>query len=118
MAPPKSLHNRHIRPIRKQPNPHTNPNANPNPYAHGVTNANAFTNPNPNTFAITLTGDGAPWATPSHTSVTLQEGGTAEVTVQVSVPESYTSALSSWSSRLGLKPPTTSTWPLGSSVAV
>jgi uncharacterized membrane protein len=39
------------------------------------------------TFAITLTGDGAIWATPSHTSVTLQEGGTAEVIVQVSVPE-------------------------------
>jgi uncharacterized membrane protein len=39
------------------------------------------------TFAITLTGEGAPWATPSHSSVTLQEGGTAEVIVQVSVPD-------------------------------
>jgi uncharacterized membrane protein len=38
------------------------------------------------TFAIALTGDAASWATPSHTSVSLQEGGTAEIIVSVSVP--------------------------------
>jgi uncharacterized membrane protein len=38
------------------------------------------------TISIVLDGDAAPWATPSHTSVMLQEGGTAEVIVQVAVP--------------------------------
>ncbi|UCC92556.1 MAG: hypothetical protein JSW25_07780 [Thermoplasmata archaeon] len=39
------------------------------------------------TFTIALDGDAAGWATPSHTSVTLQEGGTAEVIVSVMVPD-------------------------------
>ncbi len=38
------------------------------------------------TFALTLEGPAAGWATPSHSSITLQEGGTAEIVVQVSIP--------------------------------
>ena len=38
------------------------------------------------TFAITLEGTAAGWATPSHSSISLQEGDTAEVVVQVSIP--------------------------------
>ncbi|UCC93724.1 MAG: hypothetical protein JSW25_03410, partial [Thermoplasmata archaeon] len=39
------------------------------------------------TYTIVLDGDGASWATPSHTTITLQEDGTADIIVHVSVPE-------------------------------
>jgi uncharacterized membrane protein len=38
------------------------------------------------TYSIALSGDAGDWATPSHTSISVPEGGEVEVVVQVSVP--------------------------------